>query len=195
MEKKDIEVIRNSSLFEHLRDGVFDAVINSCIIRPIEEGAFYFKQGDPAAHAYVLTSGRVKMQHVTSGGTQITLRIITPGETFDGAALLHPEAGYPASAQAAEDSTAAAWDTDTLRKLVEKDPAVSFNVMSLMHGYIMELQRRESALTSERVEQRIARTLLKLASQSGKKVETINQVKRRGVSLEFNLEMKKNGSD
>lgn len=111
------------------------------------------------------------MQQVSSSGALITLRIITPGETFGGVALLHPEAGYPASAQAAEDSTAAAWDTQTLRALVNNDPAISFNVMSLMHGYIMELQHRESALTSERVEKRIARTLLKLASQSGKKVD------------------------
>jgi CRP-like cAMP-binding protein len=43
--------------------------------------------------------------------------------------------------------------------------------MKLMHGYITELQDRESALTSEKAEQRIARTLLKLAAQTGKKVE------------------------
>ncbi len=170
MDNREIEMIRSSSLFDHIQDGVFTDVLSSCIIRTIEDGGFYFMQGDTASHAYVLTSGRVKMQQVSSSGTQITLRIITPGETFGGVALLHPEAGYPASAQAAEDSKAAAWETKTLRALVSHDPAISFNVMSLMHGYIMELQHRESALTSERVEKRIARTLLKLASQSGRKV-------------------------
>jgi len=40
-----------------------------------------------------------------------------------------------------------------------------------MHGYILELQERQKALVTERVEQRIARILLKLAAESGKKVE------------------------
>jgi CRP-like cAMP-binding protein len=43
--------------------------------------------------------------------------------------------------------------------------------MSLMHGYISELQERQKALVTDRVEQRIARILLKLAAQSGRKID------------------------
>jgi CRP-like cAMP-binding protein len=64
-----------------------------------------------------------------------------------------------------------AWSTVQLRELAEKEPSISLNTMQLMHGYIIELQERQQALVSERVEQRIARILLKLAAQSGKKVE------------------------
>jgi CRP-like cAMP-binding protein len=96
---------------------------------------------------------------------------MTPGQTFGGIALLNPQAGYPATAQAVENSTALAWDTDQLRKLVEKEPSISINVMSLMHGYISELQERQKALVTDRVEQRIARILLKLAAQSGRKID------------------------
>ena len=70
-----------------------------------------------------------------------------------------------------ENSTALAWDTQHLRQLVEKEPSISLNVMSLMHGYISELQERQKALVTDRVEQRIARVLLKLAAQSGKKID------------------------
>jgi CRP-like cAMP-binding protein len=70
-----------------------------------------------------------------------------------------------------EDSTALAWNTARLRELVEKDPSISLNVMGLMHGYISELQERQKALVSDRVEQRIARILLKLAAQSGRKID------------------------
>jgi len=38
-----------------------------------------------------------------------------------------------------------------------------------MHGYILELQSRQQALVTGRVEQRIALILLKLAAQAGKK--------------------------
>ena len=171
MEKKVQELVRRSSLFKDIRSDVFIQVLEASVPRSVEEDGFFFLQGDPATHAYVLVEGRVKMIQITPNGQQITMRIMTPGQTYGGIALLNPRAGYPATAQAVENSTALAWDTDHLRALVEKEPSISLNVMSLMHGYISELQERQKALVTDRVEQRIARNLLKLAAQSGKKIE------------------------
>ena len=165
------ELVRQSSLFKNIRSDVFVQVLESSMPRSVEEGGFFFLQGDPATHAYVLVEGRVKMIQITPNGQQITLRILTPGQTYAGIALLNPRAGYPATAQAVENSTALAWGTAHLRELVEKDPSISLNVMSLMHGYISELQERQKALVTDRVEQRIARILLKLAAQSGRKID------------------------
>lgn len=163
------ELVRQSSLFTDIRPDVFSQVLDASVERSVEEDGFFFFQGDPATHAYVLLEGRVKMIQITSNGQQITLRIMTPGQTYGGIALLNPRAGYPASALAVENSTALAWDTQHLRELVEKEPSISLNVMGLMHGYISELQERQKALVSDRVEQRIARIILKLAAQSGRK--------------------------
>ena len=165
------ELVRQSSLFKNIRSDVFVQVLESSMPRSVEEGGFFFLQGDPATHAYVLVEGRVKMIQITPNGQQITMRILTPGQTYAGIALLNPRAGYPATAQAVENSTALAWGTAHLRELVEKDPSISLNVMSLMHGYISELQERQKALVTDRVEQRIARILLKLAAQSGRKID------------------------
>jgi CRP-like cAMP-binding protein len=171
MDKEVQDLVRQSSLFKEVSPDGFKQVIEAGVLRSIEEDGFFFMQGDPATHAYVLVEGRVKMIQITPNGQQITLRIMTPGQTYGGIALLNPRAGYPATAQAVEDSTALAWDTQHLRQLVEKEPSISLNVMSLMHGYISELQERQKALVTDRVEQRIARILLKLAAQSGKKID------------------------
>ena len=165
------EIIRLSNLFQNVKPEVFEQVMDSGVLRSVEEGGFYFLQDDPATHAFVLVAGRVKMVQLTPNGQQITLRIMTPGQTYGGIAMLNPKAGYPATAQAVENSTAMAWDTAQLRKLAEKDASLSLNTMQLMHGYITELQERQKALVTQRVEQRIARILLKLAAQSGKKVD------------------------
>jgi CRP-like cAMP-binding protein len=45
------------------------------------------------------------------------------------------------------------------------------DMMQLMTAYIQEMQSRYRELATERVEQRICRTVLRLASQSGQKVE------------------------
>ena len=42
------------------------------------------------------------MVQLTPSGQQITLRMMTPGQTFGGIAMLNPKAGYPATAQAGE---------------------------------------------------------------------------------------------
>jgi CRP-like cAMP-binding protein len=165
------ELIRQSSLFKGVSTDVFAQVLDTGVPRSVEEDGFFFMQGDPATHAYVLVQGRVKMIQITPNGQQITMRIMTPGQTYGGIALLNPRAGYPATAQAVENSTALAWDTVHLRELVEQEPSISLNVMGLMHGYISELQERQKALVTDRVEQRIARILLKLAAQSGKKID------------------------
>lgn len=169
MEVEDL--VRQSSLFKDVHPDVFRQVMDAGVLRSVEEDGFFFMQADPATHAYVLVEGRVKMIQITPNGQQITLRIMTPGQTYGGIALLNPHAGYPATAQAVEDSAAMAWDTQHLRELVEKEPSISLNVMGLMHGYISELQERQKALVTDRVEQRIARILLKLAGQSGTKIE------------------------
>lgn len=171
MDKEMQELVRQSSLFKNISPEVFSQVMEASLLRSMEEDGFFFMQGDPATHAYVLVEGRVKMIQITPNGQQITLRIMTPGQTYGGIALLNPQAGYPATAQAVESSTALAWDTAQLRKLVEKEPSISINVMSLMHGYISELQERQRALVTDRVEQRIARILLKLAAQSGRRID------------------------
>ena len=171
MEKEVQELVRQSSLFKDIRSDVFPQVLETSVPRSVEEDGFFFLQGDPATHAYVLLDGRVKMIQITPNGQQITMRIMTPGQTYGGIALLNPRAGYPATAQAVENSTALAWDTAHLRELVEKEPSISLNVMGLMHGYISELQERQKALVTDRVEQRIARILLKLAAQSGRRIE------------------------
>ena len=165
------QLIRQSSLFKDASPAGFEKVLQAGVTRSVEEESFFFMQGDVATHAYVLLEGRVKMLQVTPNGQQITLRLITPGQTFAGIALLRPEAGYPVTAQAAEDSLAMGWNTEDLRRLAGQEPSISLNTMQLMHGYIMELQSRQQSLVAGRVEQRIACNLLKLAAQTGKKVE------------------------
>lgn len=171
MDMEARQFIHASTLFRDVSAQGFDQVLGSGILRSVEGGGFYFMQGDPAAHAYVLISGRVKMVQIAPSGQQITLRIMTPGQTFGGIAILQPKAGYPATAQAEEDSAAMAWDTAHLRELAKTEPSISLNAMQLMHGYITELQERQQALVTGRVEQRIARILLKLAADSGRKTD------------------------
>jgi CRP-like cAMP-binding protein len=102
-------------------------------------------------------------------------------QLFGALGSVRQEAEYPASAQALEDSAALAIPSEFLRELLKTHPHLSMDMMQLMTSYIQEMQSRYRELATERVEQRICRTVLRLASQSGQKVED-------GIALAFSRE-------
>lgn len=147
--------------------------------RGVQNDAFFFHQGDPATTLHVLIQGRVRIAQVTPEGQQVILRIISPGEMFGGIAALG-DAGYPASAQALEASVALAWDGDTVARLMEEYPPIALNALRLLAGRYQEMQDRYRELATERVERRVARALLRLLRQTGRKVDN-------GVLIDFPL--------
>jgi CRP-like cAMP-binding protein len=169
MSPGSLELLQQVALFQRVRPATLEAIQAMSTPRTVEEDSYFFHEGDPATHLYVLADGRVKMSQVTVDGQQVALRMIAPGMMFGGAAILNPDHGYPASAQALEDSTALAWEGEAFRKLAGQDPALSLNMMDLMRAYVEEMQSRFRELATERVEQRVARALLRLAAQGGKK--------------------------
>lgn len=70
------ELTRRSSLFKDINPAAFSQVVETGVPRSIEEDCFFFMQGDPATHAYVLVEGRVKMIQITPNGQQILLLTI-----------------------------------------------------------------------------------------------------------------------
>jgi CRP-like cAMP-binding protein len=158
-----------SELFRQVPSRCIDQALDSAVKRSVEEDGFFFFQSDPATHVYLLISGRVKLLSQTRRGQQIIMRMVTPGHIFAGIALLEPDDGYPVTAKADEDCLALAWEARFLQAMASRVPQLSLNLMQLMHGHILELQERHRVLVEERVEQRIARRLLKLATQFGEK--------------------------
>jgi CRP-like cAMP-binding protein len=102
----------------------------------------------------------------------VNLRTIHPWQMFGALGAIRDEARYPATAQALEDSSALAVPGRFLRQMITTRPYLSLDLMQLMTTYIQEMQARYRELATERVEQRIARALLRLTAQSGLKSDT-----------------------
>ncbi len=162
--------LRRVITFEHATDEDLQFLLSNSIPRSVEEGGFFFFQGDPADYLYVLTSGQVKLLQSNPAGQQVNLRTIYPWQMFGALGAVRDAATYPATAQALEDSGALAISSATLKDMMQTRPYLSMDLMRLMTGYIQEMQERYRELATERVQQRIARTLLRVTSQSGQKV-------------------------
>jgi len=162
-------------VFENATDDDLHLILENSITRSMEEGGFFFFQGDPADYLYILTSGQIKLLQANPNGQQVNLRTIYPWQMFGALGAVRTNAAYPASAQTLEDSMALAIQSDFLHSMLETRPYISFDLMKLMTSYIQEMQARYRELATERVEQRVASALLRLTAQSGIKTgkETI----------------------
>jgi CRP-like cAMP-binding protein len=121
---------------------------------------------------YILLSGKAKLLQSNPAGQQVNLRTINEWQVFGAIGAVRKGAAYPATAQALEASTALALQSDFLHEALQTRPYLNVSLMQLMTAYIQELQERYRELATERVERRIALTVLRLVSQIGVRLPT-----------------------
>lgn len=158
-------------LFRKLSRADLATIANTAQQRHAEKDGFFFHQGDTADLIYILERGQVRMTQLTPEGEQIILRFIRPRDMFGGIAAFTFKT-YPATAQALEDSQALIWDAAAVRDLTMRVPQLALNILDHSAETIVQLQDRVRELQTERLERRVARALLRLAHQAGKRVET-----------------------
>lgn len=161
--------LRRVSVFREATDEDLQLFHSKAILRTIEEGEFFFLQGDPAAYFYILVAGRAKLLQSNPAGQQVNLRTINEWQMFGALGAVQVGALYPATAQALEPSTALAIESRFLHDALQTRPYLNIGLMQLMTGYIQEMQERYRELATERVERRIALTVLRLAAQIGER--------------------------
>jgi CRP-like cAMP-binding protein len=174
------KALKQVVVFQNATEDDLQFILQNSITRSIEEGGFFFFQGDAAHFLYVLTSGQAKLLQTSSAGQQVSLRMLYPWQMFGALGAVRAEATYPASAQALEDSTALAIKSEFLHEMITTRPYMSLDLMNLMTSYIQEMQARYRELATERVEQRVANALIRLAGQAG-----IKSSKEAGIELFF----------
>lgn len=168
--RSEFDMLKKQDLFAGLGEAQLERVLEAGRRRKIEAEAYLFQEGDPAEILYVLLAGSARMSQVTPEGQHIILRYASPGEAVGLIAVLS-EAIYPVTVQAVEVSQFIAWDREGMRRLMEQYPSIALNGMSILAARVREFQDRVRELSTEKVERRIARALLRLARQTGRKVE------------------------
>jgi len=169
-------------LFPGLSSRGADEALAWAQVRQLPKEMRIFAQGDPAERAHVLVSGSVRIAQSGADGGQVIVRLIAPGETF-GTIALFTDGRYPADAVTLADSVEASWSANELRALMTGHPAISMNVIRILGKRLKEAQERVRELATQRVEQRVAHAVLRLAHQAG-------HATADGTAIEFPLRRK-----
>ncbi len=177
MPNLDRNLIRALPVFSAMGEVELDDVIGLAKARRIPKGTAVFRQGDVADTFFVLLHGRLKVVKTTPHGQQMIIRFVNPGDIYGIAKALRRK-DYPATASAVVDSVTLAWPAQAWDDFMAAHPVFAVNVMQMMGERLQEAHARIKELSTEEVEHRVAHTLLRLVTQSGRHTE-------EGVLVDF----------
>jgi CRP/FNR family transcriptional regulator, nitrogen oxide reductase regulator len=160
----DLARLGQVPIFQGLDQAALVEVLQYSNVCRVQKDCYFFLQGDPADQLYVVIEGRAKLCQMTLNGQKVILKIAGPWQLIGGLAIVGGEV-YPVCCMAIEDSIALTWSTGSLAELLKRYPLIAINAARWMGGHVIETQQLFTQIATLRVEQRVARSLLRLIDQ------------------------------
>lgn len=170
-----LSALKRSALFGCNEQPALEKAVERSLAKRLAKGDVLFREDDASVYISLVLSGRLRLTQIGSQGDEIIVRYVGPGELTAMISLFRGKP-YPVTATAVEPTMILQWTRDAMESLFRECPHLAMNAMSMMVHRIGELQDRYRELATERVAQRIARTLLRLAGQAGKPTDAGIQI-------------------
>lgn len=139
-----------------------------------------FHEGQEAETFYLLLDGYIRVVRTAESGNQVISLFIPPGELFGIAAALG-RVVYPASAVASCEVAALGWPMRLWSQIAMRHAGFATATHRTIGGRFAEMNDRLMEMATGQVQHRVARTLLRLAAQSG----TGNARQDSGIEIAF----------
>ena len=166
--QSQLDYLKTTPIFKGLDEDLLAGILADSYTRAYPRDEYLFFQEDPASAFYICIEGRIKLTQLTPDGSQVIMHYPGPGEVFGLIAVLRG-IKFPVTAQAVEASRVIAWKDTVMTEWMRREPQIALNAIRILSVFIENFQDRITELSTERVERRIARTLLRLAQQAGRK--------------------------
>lgn len=160
------EALLACTLFADLPDAALDALSGSLRWQHVERGEVLFNQGDDSSLAYLVAAGRLRLVQHTLEGKDVTMATFTSGDVIGLIVMLLGEP-YPGMAEALDNAELIVLSAPPLWGLLNTHPAFSRKVIHLLADRLHEAHNRIRELSAERVQRRVARSLLRLVEKVG----------------------------
>lgn len=172
-------IMAGCALFKDIPPTDCERIVAAGRLYELQPGEFFFHQGEDSTMLYTILAGRVKLSQVTSEGHQVIVDYFGAGEGL-GIIMALNELPYPLSAEAIEPCVAAGWTRETMLDLMRENAQLAINGMNMVGRRFTQMQNRFQELATQRVEQRLARALMRLVRQFGRRTD-------EGVLIDISL--------
>jgi CRP/FNR family transcriptional regulator, nitrogen oxide reductase regulator len=168
--------VLSEGLLKGLDEEATAEILRQAERRTVPAEGVLFTVGQPARAVHVIVSGVVRLIQVTPSGPRVIIKYVRPGEVFGSPALL--DRFYPTNAVAVTECVELQWSSAAIKSFVVRYPQLALNVIRDLETRLREMESRLRDLSTEPVEQRLARAILRL-------VEAFGQQTADGVEIPF----------
>jgi CRP-like cAMP-binding protein len=165
-----LQAFARAKVFSNLSKEALADIAKRFKAREYQRGDILFVEGEPARTYFILGEGQVKVFQSSADGFEVILHMLGPGELV-GAFPTLGEGTYPASAQAFTDLVAYSISSKAFDTILEDHHVVAVNLLRFATRILQASHEKLREMATERVEQRIARMLARLANQVGRQTE------------------------
>lgn len=138
------------------------------VVKKYREGEIVFAEGQPGLGFHTVAQGLVKVFKTSPEGKEQILHLIGPGEPF-GEVAVFLGSGYPAWAQAMEDTTTLFLPRAALKARIAEDPDLALGMMGVLSFRLVGFTRMVENLTLKEAPARLASYFLEAAGDPARK--------------------------
>ncbi len=179
----------DTALLAGLDSRSVQAVVRAAQVRHLGPNEVLITEGHRAKDLFLIKTGNARFYRMTTGGEDITLLWLGPGDIVGLASLLaeHPPA-YLANAETMSPCELLVWDRALIRSFAARQPRIMENGLGLSSAYLRNSLQRHADLATTPSETRVARSLQHLADKIGR-------VRSSGVEIDVTNEQLSSLSD
>ena len=126
-----------------------------------------FRQGDPVLGLFLIRAGTVKLSQIGADGNEVVMRLAGPGRVIAAVGAFAQPERFPVGATALDDVAAWFWPRPLAQELAREAPGFAAALTHEITCQAHTFQQRLRELATERVPQRLAQLLVRLADEAG----------------------------
>lgn len=162
------EALKLVPFFANLGPAEAASLVGRLVVRRFHAGQIIFHLDDPAGLLYIISHGKVKISQSTTEGHEATLAILGAGDFFGELALLD-DSPRSATAEAIEVTETLTLHREEFMNFINSNPGFAHHVLRTLARRIRHLNSQISDIFFLDLPGRLARTLLNLADQHGRR--------------------------
>jgi CRP/FNR family transcriptional regulator len=161
-----LQVLKKSLFFSAVPEAVQREIGSLFTEETYQRDDYVFFEGDKPEWFHIVKEGRVKLVKHSDTGKDVILQVFAPGDMF-GEVSLFDHKPYGASAQVMEPSTIMKLSRKDFLLFFGRHPFIATEMIMELGRQLRDAHTSIKSLAVDRVEQRIAGILLKLAEKMG----------------------------
>ncbi|WP_246657491.1 Crp/Fnr family transcriptional regulator [Cohaesibacter sp. CAU 1516] len=177
MPRLDESLLTHIPPFSKLALNEIREILDQASSRRYSEGVAVFSEGGAADRFFMLLDGYIRVIRVTETGEQVIALHIPSGQLFGIAKALGRDT-YPATAVTASEAIILSWPNSLWDRFVTNYEGFSTETYKIVGKRVGEMNMRLVEMATQQVEQRVANALMRLISQTGRKVDD-------GIEVDF----------